>query len=157
MNRESPSGRPFPGRADFRFGLAGSAHAPRRPGRPPSVTTCPRCPTMTRPTKLTATEREVLDDVARGLNNIQIGLKQFRSTETIRTHMKNIFFKLKARNRAHAVAIAYDTGILDCRLPHLPLTQPIPPRTSPPPCRRGASPTSANGSAAFRPAQGGPR
>jgi DNA-binding CsgD family transcriptional regulator len=90
---------------------------------------------MPRTTELTATEREVLDDVARGLNNIQIGLKQFRSTETIRTHMKNIFFKLKARNRAHAVAIAYDTGLLRCRIPHLPLTQAIPQSCLPP--RRG--------------------
>ncbi|WP_328617244.1 helix-turn-helix transcriptional regulator [Amycolatopsis sp. NBC_00355] len=89
---------------------------------------------MPRTTELTATEREVLHDAARGLNNIQIGLKQFRSTETIRTHMKNIFFKLKARNRAHAVAIAYDTGILHCRIPHLPLTQAIPQPTFPSPC-----------------------
>ncbi|MBE8524230.1 helix-turn-helix transcriptional regulator [Amycolatopsis sp. H6(2020)] len=112
---------------------------------------------MTRPAKLTATEREVLDDVARGLNNIQIGAKQFRSTETIRTHMKNIFAKLKARNRAHAVAIAYDSGILRCRLPHLPLTQPIPPLTSPPSCRRGVATTAAGRSAGRRPTPGGPR
>lgn len=91
---------------------------------------------MPRTTALTATELQVLHDVARGLNNIQIGMKQFRSTETIRTHTKNIFAKLKARNRAHAVAIAYDTGILGCRMPHLPLTQAIPRRSSPPPCKR---------------------
>ena len=112
---------------------------------------------MPRTTDLTVTEREVLDDVARGLNNIQIGLKQFRSTETIRTHMKNIFFKLKARNRAHAVAIAYDTGIFHCPLPHLPLTQPIPALTSPPPCRRGAAPTTADKPAGRLTTQGGPR
>jgi DNA-binding CsgD family transcriptional regulator len=106
---------------------------------------------MPRPAELTAIEREVLDDVARGLNNIQIGVKQFRSTETIRTHMKNIFFKLKARNRAHAVAIAYDTGILHCRLPHLPLTQPIPPLTSPPSCRLVAATTPPQRSAERRP------
>ncbi len=81
---------------------------------------------MSQPATLTATERKVLDDVARGLSNIQIALKQCRSHETIRTHVKNILAKLKARNRAHAVAIAYDTGILRCPLPHLPTTQEIP-------------------------------
>jgi DNA-binding CsgD family transcriptional regulator len=80
---------------------------------------------MSQQATLTATEREVLDDVARGLSNIQIALKQFRSHETIRTHVKNILAKLKARNRAHAVTIAYDTGILRCPLPHLPTTQTI--------------------------------
>ncbi|MFJ7212704.1 helix-turn-helix transcriptional regulator [Amycolatopsis sp. NPDC098790] len=87
---------------------------------------------MSQPATLTATEREVLDDVARGLSNIQIALKQFRSHETIRTHVKNILAKLKARNRAHAVAIAHVTGILRCPLPHLPRTQAIPQRMSPP-------------------------
>lgn len=112
---------------------------------------------MPRRTDLTATELEVLRDVARGFNNIQIGLRQFRSTETVRTHMKNIFAKLRARNRAHAVAIAYDTGILQCRLPHLPLTQPIPARASPPPCRRGAPTSSTDRLARRRPTPGGPR
>ncbi|WP_199191233.1 helix-turn-helix domain-containing protein [Amycolatopsis sp. CA-126428] len=87
---------------------------------------------MSQQAKLTATEREVLDDVARGLSNIQIALKQFRSHETIRTHVKNILAKLKARNRTHAVAIAYDTAILQCPLPHLPTTQAIPRQVSPP-------------------------
>ncbi|MET8848582.1 helix-turn-helix transcriptional regulator [Amycolatopsis sp. NPDC004625] len=87
---------------------------------------------MSQPATLTATEREVLDDVARGLSNIQIALKQFRSPETIRTHVKNILAKLKARNRAHAVAIAHETGILPCPLPHLPTTQALPQRVPPP-------------------------
>lgn len=87
---------------------------------------------MPRTAELTPTEREVLLDVARGLSNIQIGLKQFRSPETIRTHVKNILAKLKARNRAHAVTIAYETGILRCPVPHLPLTQAIPRRSCAP-------------------------
>ncbi|MFJ1767993.1 response regulator transcription factor [Amycolatopsis sp. NPDC088138] len=87
---------------------------------------------MPRATELTAIERDVLRDAARGLNNIQIGAKQFRSPETIRTHMKHIMYKLNARNRAHAVAIAYDAGIFRCSLPHLPTTQTIPRPMSPP-------------------------
>lgn len=112
---------------------------------------------MPRSTDLTATELEVLRDVARGFNNIQIGRRQFRSTETVRTHTKNIFAKLRARNRAHAVAIAYDTGILQCRLPHLPLTQPIPTPASLSPCRRRAAPATADHSAGRRLTSGGSR
>ncbi len=90
---------------------------------------------MPRSSALSDIERGILEDVALGLSNIQIGLKQHRSPETIRTHMKNIFAKLKARNRAHAVAIAYATGILRCPVPHLPLAQAISRRTFPAPSR----------------------
>ncbi|WIV52879.1 response regulator transcription factor [Amycolatopsis nalaikhensis] len=94
---------------------------------------------MPRSSTLTTIERGILNDVASGLNTIQIGFKQHRSPETIRTHMKNILVKLKARNRAHAVANAYNTGILTCPLPHLPRTQPVPATSLPP--RRGPAPT----------------
>ncbi|MGY6658651.1 response regulator transcription factor [Amycolatopsis sp. TRM77291] len=60
---------------------------------------------------LSPTELEVLQHVARGLGNREIADKTFRSTETIRTHMKSILYKLKASNRTHAVAIAYHVGI----------------------------------------------
>ncbi|WP_081976056.1 helix-turn-helix transcriptional regulator [Amycolatopsis sp. MJM2582] len=60
---------------------------------------------------LSPTELEVLQHIARGLENREIADKTFRSTETIRTHVKSILYKLKARNRAHAVAIAYHVGI----------------------------------------------
>ncbi len=89
---------------------------------------------MPRSTELTAIERGILDDVALGLNNIQIGFKQHRSPETVRTHMKAIFAKLKARNRAQAVANAYNSGILQCPTPHVPLTQSVPTSSTPPRC-----------------------
>lgn len=60
---------------------------------------------------LSPTELEVLQHIARGFENREIAEKTFRSTETIRTHVKSILFKLKASNRAHAVAIAYHVGI----------------------------------------------
>ncbi|WP_243769997.1 helix-turn-helix domain-containing protein [Amycolatopsis acidicola] len=56
-------------------------------------------------------ELAVLRDAANGLENIQIANRQFRSVETIRSHLKNIYRKLHARNRTHAVAIAYHIGI----------------------------------------------
>lgn len=64
---------------------------------------------------LTEIEIEVLADVARGLENAEIARAQYRSMETIRTHVKNILRKLKARNRTHAVAIAYHLGIFHGR------------------------------------------
>ncbi len=60
---------------------------------------------------LSPTELEVLQNIARGLENREIATKTFRSIETIRTHVKSILYKLKARNRTHAVAIAYHVGI----------------------------------------------
>ncbi|WP_158633214.1 response regulator transcription factor [Amycolatopsis sp. WAC 04182] len=60
---------------------------------------------------LSPTELEVLQHIAQGRENREIAEKTFRSTETIRTHVKSILYKFKARNRAHAVAIAYHVGI----------------------------------------------
>ena len=51
-----------------------------------------------------AVERDVLCDAARGPNNIQIGAKQFRSPETIRTHMKHIMSKLNVRRHSASSA-----------------------------------------------------
>lgn len=66
---------------------------------------------MRRKDTLSPTELEILQNIARGLENREIATKTFRSVETIRTHVKSILFKLKARNRTHAVAIAYHLGI----------------------------------------------
>jgi len=61
--------------------------------------------------RLTAIELDVLEAVARGLQNQQIAWEQHRSVETIRTHLGNIQRKLRARNRTHAVAVAYHIGL----------------------------------------------
>ena len=62
-------------------------------------------------TPLSDVQLQVLQDVARGLSNLEIANRQHRSPETIRSHLKNIYHKLRARNRANAVAIAYHVGI----------------------------------------------
>jgi len=41
----------------------------------------------------------------------QIATKQFRSSDTIKTHVVNILSKLGAVNRTHAVAIAYEIDL----------------------------------------------
>ena len=61
---------------------------------------------------LTAREREVLEHVANGLGNKEIGLAIGRSVETVKTHLESIFQKLGANDRAHAVSIALRRGFL---------------------------------------------
>ncbi|WP_158894794.1 response regulator transcription factor [Amycolatopsis anabasis] len=60
---------------------------------------------------LTAIELDILEAIARGQKNAEIAKNQYRSVETVRSHVRTILRKLGARNRAHAVAIAYHTGI----------------------------------------------
>lgn len=60
---------------------------------------------------LTAREAEVLALVARGLSNAEIAETLGLSIETIRTHVKHVYMKTGARDRAHAVIIAYESGL----------------------------------------------
>ncbi|TCO44797.1 response regulator transcription factor [Actinocrispum wychmicini] len=64
------------------------------------------------PSELTRRELEVLRLMADGLQSKSIGAALFISTETVRTHTKNICRKLSARDRAHAVANGFRTGLL---------------------------------------------
>jgi DNA-binding NarL/FixJ family response regulator len=63
---------------------------------------------------LALSEREitVLDLVANGHANKQISRSLQLSDETIKTHLKNIFFKLNVTDRTHAVTIAAQRGII---------------------------------------------
>jgi DNA-binding CsgD family transcriptional regulator len=74
-------------------------------------------PMTRRPNPLTDTELDVLELVARGQQNAQIAFAQHRSVETIRSLVKNVTRKLHARNRAHAVAIAFHVGMFRGRPP----------------------------------------
>ena len=60
---------------------------------------------------LTTRESEVLAHIARGLSNAEIAETLGLSIETIRTHVKHVYMKTGARDRAHAVIIAYETGL----------------------------------------------
>jgi DNA-binding CsgD family transcriptional regulator len=66
---------------------------------------------MKNPRALTPRELEILAEVARGRSNPQIAMKLIISIETVRTHLRHVREKLGAYNGAHAVAIAYHTGI----------------------------------------------
>jgi DNA-binding NarL/FixJ family response regulator len=60
---------------------------------------------------LTGREAEVLALISRGLSNAEIAENLGLSIETIRTHVKHVYMKTGARDRAHAVIIAYETGL----------------------------------------------
>ncbi|CAL2069935.1 MULTISPECIES: response regulator [Streptomyces] len=61
---------------------------------------------------LSTREREVLTLVARGTSNREIARELFISEATVKTHLTHLYTKLGAKDRAAAVAAAYDRGIL---------------------------------------------
>ncbi|HVE99012.1 MAG TPA: response regulator transcription factor [Mycobacteriales bacterium] len=61
---------------------------------------------------LTARERDVLVGVARGQTNAEIGRELFISEATVRTHVTRVFAKLEVRDRASAVVVAYESGLV---------------------------------------------
>ncbi|GAA3533715.1 response regulator transcription factor [Amycolatopsis ultiminotia] len=65
---------------------------------------------------LSRREYQVLQLVAEGLENSAIAKLLFLSVETVRTHVKSILRKLSARDRTHAVTIAFRGGILVAQL-----------------------------------------
>ena len=57
-------------------------------------------------------EVEVLQLVADGLVNREIGTRLFLSEETVKSHVRHLLAKLQARSRAHAVAVGFRRGII---------------------------------------------
>ncbi|MFI9580541.1 response regulator [Streptomyces sp. NPDC052236] len=62
--------------------------------------------------KLSSREQDVLRLVAKGTSNREIAAILFISEATVKTHLTHVYGKLRAKDRAAAVAIAYDRGIL---------------------------------------------
>jgi DNA-binding NarL/FixJ family response regulator len=61
---------------------------------------------------LSRREREVLGEVLAGLDNKRIAERLCISEDTVKSHVKAIFRKLGARDRAHAVALALGTAVV---------------------------------------------
>jgi DNA-binding NarL/FixJ family response regulator len=64
------------------------------------------------PTSLSSREIEVLQLVAEGRSNREIGRRLFLSEATVKSHLVHIFTKLGVNSRTHAVAAARKAGTL---------------------------------------------
>jgi DNA-binding NarL/FixJ family response regulator len=65
-----------------------------------------------RRTALTERELQVLRGMADGKSNAEIGRELFVSEDTVKTHARRLFRKLGARDRAHAVAAGFRSGLV---------------------------------------------
>ena len=61
---------------------------------------------------LTEREREIVTHVAAGLSNDEIAQRLFVSPATAKTHVSRAMIKLRARDRAQLVVLAYESGLV---------------------------------------------
>jgi len=72
----------------------------------------PHAPTPAEMAQLTPREREVLTLMARGMSNADVAVELFISEATVKTHLARVMMKLGVREKAQAVAAAYQTGLV---------------------------------------------
>lgn len=65
--------------------------------------------------RLTAREREVLEGMARGLNNKELAELFCIGHTTVKTHVNRMMQKLELRDRVEAVLFAVQAGLVDAR------------------------------------------
>jgi two-component system, NarL family, nitrate/nitrite response regulator NarL len=66
-----------------------------------------------RVSELTRREQQILQLVSTGATNVEIGEALGLTPNTVKTYWQRVLGKLGARNRAHAVAKAYELRLLD--------------------------------------------
>jgi DNA-binding NarL/FixJ family response regulator len=65
------------------------------------------------PVKLTASEKIILHDIAKGKTTKEIAIERFLSFHTVNSHRKNIFRKLEVNSVHEAIRYAVKAGIFD--------------------------------------------
>lgn len=60
--------------------------------------------------KLTAREEDILHNISLGYSNKEIATKLILSEQTVKTHLRKIFFKLSVNNRLQAALVAIKEG-----------------------------------------------
>jgi pimeloyl-ACP methyl ester carboxylesterase/DNA-binding CsgD family transcriptional regulator len=63
--------------------------------------------------ELTRREREILEHIARGLDNAQIAAHLDLAEKTVRNHITAIFLKIEVENRAQAIVKAREAGLAE--------------------------------------------
>jgi pimeloyl-ACP methyl ester carboxylesterase/DNA-binding CsgD family transcriptional regulator len=63
--------------------------------------------------ELTRRERQILEHIARGLDNLQIAAHLELSEKTVRNHITAVFAKLAVESRAQAIVKAREAGLAD--------------------------------------------
>lgn len=84
-------------------------NCPKR--RDPGLPARRRTPSAS-PIAPTGRELEVLRAMSEGRSNAEIGSLLSLSEDTVKTHARRLYRKLGARDRAHAVAAGFRTGLI---------------------------------------------
>lgn len=66
---------------------------------------------------LSMRERQVLDLISQGLSNRAIATDLHLVEATVKNHVMSVMTKLGASNRAHAVRLGFESGLLHMEVP----------------------------------------